>query len=336
MSLIFDALQRSERERSGGESATPSSVTDLLRCIEQHKSTSEIESSPRPESQKAASNVDRDDRVHLQTALSISTADSSLSECGPLPEGRRPELFDRFQSLPIAITARSQLVCVGERQSLVAEKFRFLGVRLRHLQRERALKKLLITSTIPREGKSTVAANLACMLARKKQQRTLLIEGDVRRPALSQLFGLQTTPGLCDWLQGNEEMLSNIYHLEDLDLWILPAGRTADNPLELLQSARLSALMIQVNSLFDWVIIDSPPVLPLADTSVWSRLADGILLVTRQGTTEKRQLQRGLEALDHEKLIGALLNCSHSPARNDHYYYYRPSSSLDADTALEK
>jgi Mrp family chromosome partitioning ATPase len=88
--------------------------------------------------------------------------------------------------------------------------------------------------------------------------------------------------------------------------------------------------MSQLTALFDWLIIDSPPILPLADTSVWSRLADGILLVARQGITEKRQLQRGLEALDRQKLIGALLNSSHSSATSDHYYYYRPSSAPGA------
>ncbi|WP_251106640.1 tyrosine-protein kinase family protein [Alloacidobacterium dinghuense] len=253
--------------------------------------------------------------------------DSRLFACEPSLDNKSPDLFDRFQSLSITASVKSQLACVTDKESLVAEKFRFLGVRLRHLQRERPLKKVLITSTIPREGKSTVAANLACTFARKKQQRTLLLEGDVRRPSLSQLFGLRGMLGLCDWLHGNDKSVSNIYHLEDLDLWIMPAGIATDNPLELLQSGRLSAMMSQVTSLFDWVIIDSPPVLPLADTSVWSRLADGILLVARQGTTEKRQLQRGLEALDHQKLIGALLNGSQSSGPNDYYYYRQPSTS---------
>jgi Mrp family chromosome partitioning ATPase len=104
------------------------------------------------------------------------------------------------------------------------------------------------------------------------------------------------------------------------------------NPLELLESKKLPDLMEQLTAIFDWIIIDSPPVLPIADTSVWSRLADGILLVTRQGVTEKRHLQRGLEALDQEKLIGALLNSSRRTSDND-YYAYRPreTESSNAD-----
>jgi Mrp family chromosome partitioning ATPase len=85
-------------------------------------------------------------------------------------------------------------------------------------------------------------------------------------------------------------------------------------------------MMDQLSAWFDWIIIDSPPVMPLADTSVWMRLADGVLLVVREGITEKRQLLRGLEALERSKLIGALLNGSNRPARSDYYYYTGPSA----------
>ena len=93
-----------------------------------------------------------------------------------------------------------------------------------------------------------------------------------------------------------------------------------------MQSGKLSLLMEQLETWFDWIVIDSPPVLPLADTSLWTRLADGILLVTRKGTTEKKQLQRGLEAVDKSKLLGALVNSSASAAHSD--YYQRYSSSI--------
>jgi Mrp family chromosome partitioning ATPase len=87
-----------------------------------------------------------------------------------------------------------------------------------------------------------------------------------------------------------------------------------------LQSVKLNALMSQLADWFECIVIDSPPVLPLADTSVWMRLADGIVLVARQGITEKKQLQRGLEAIEPQKLVGALLNCSKNQAHS-HYYY---------------
>jgi len=322
MSLIFDALQRAEGERSGLD-LSESAVTDVLQRVER-QALSERGSTARTEMVDVQEDASPNGSLPMPEYSPAKTDQIPLVD---LSSDRSQELINQVQAIPISIAPQTQLVCLTDSESLAAEKFRFLGVRLRHLRRERPLKKVLITSTIPREGKSTVAANLACTLARKKQQRTLLLEGDVRRPSLSHLFGLEKMSGLCEWLQGDHKKSPSIYHLEGSDLWILPSGSASGNPLELLQSVRLSTLMDQLTTQFDWIVIDSPPVLPLADTSVWSRIADGILLVTRQGITEKRQLQRGVEALDHKKLIGALINSSQSSASSDHYYYYPPSST---------
>ena len=89
--------------------------------------------------------------------------------------------------------------------------------------------------------------------------------------------------------------------------------------------------MEQLAGWFDWIIIDSPPVLPLADTSVWARLADGILLVTREGTTKRRQLQRGLQALEESKVLGAVVNSSASTDHTNYYYRYGPAASRQAE-----
>jgi capsular exopolysaccharide synthesis family protein len=187
----------------------------------------------------------------------------------------------------------------------------------------------MITSSVPQEGKSMVAANLACALAQSTDARTLLLEGDVRRPSLAKMLGIGGNAGLCEWLEGGGNLEKYVYRLEDPGLWILPAGIASSNPLELFQSERLPTLMNELKASFDWVIIDTPPVLPLADTSIWARVADGILLVTRQGVTEKRQLQRGLEALESRAFIGAVANCS---TASDHSsYYYRPLHGQQAN-----
>jgi capsular exopolysaccharide synthesis family protein len=241
------------------------------------------------------------------------------------PNGAVVNAQATFPTLQASVTAQYRLICFTDSESPAAEAFRLLGVRLRDLRRKRPLKKMLITSTIPQEGKSMVSANLACTLALRTPQKVLLIEGDLRRPSLSQTFGVPSMKGLSEWLQDERSEMASIYHIEGPGIWLLPAGSASRNALELLQSARLPTLMDHLATQFDWIIIDSPPVLPLADASVWTRLADGILLVTRQGTTEKRQLQKGIEALDSKKFIGALLNCS-SYAGHDGYYYYRNSA----------
>jgi len=260
----------------------------------------------------------------------------------PMPSVAEPvsgngiDQFSQFQSLRTLVPPQSKLVVLSEPHSLAAEKFRFLGVRLRQMRQNRSLKKVVITSTIPQEGKSMVATNLACALARRNQHKTLLLEGDLRRPSLAQMFGLGKLPGISEWLQGERGPASCIYRLEEPGLWILPAGNAPRNPLEMMQSGRLSVLMDQLSAWFDWIIIDTPPVLPLADTSIWMRLCDGILLVTRQGTAEKKQLQRGLEAIEQSKLIGALLNSAVDVSHTDYYQRYAsrsaPAENVPAET----
>jgi capsular exopolysaccharide synthesis family protein len=300
MSHIFDALQRAESESTGAESPTFSLATELLQAAER-----KIRDADAAAEQRSAESF-----VSKPPVSSLDTSDA----------------LERCPVLPFSIPHESRLVSVGEEESLGAEKFRFLAVRFRQLRQSRPLKKILITSTIPQEGKSTVAANLACTLARRKQHKTLLLEGDLRRPTVAAQFGLGNIPGLCEYLSGRTSGM-NLYRLENLGLWVLPAGAAPQNPLELMQSGRLSPLMEQLESWFDWIVIDSPPVLPLADTSIWSRLADGILLVTRPGVTEKQQLQRGLASLEAKKLLGALVNGSTDVAHSDYYQRYAPPVS---------
>jgi capsular exopolysaccharide synthesis family protein len=304
MSRIFEALQRSESERSGTPLAPPTLATELLQVVEREANAA----APKDFSANELAHLDFPERDSAKSDF----AESDLSQ---------------FQSLPVSLPRDSKLICLTAPESLGAEKFRFLGVRLRHLQHTRSLKKLLITSSIPEEGKSTVSANLATILARKQQPKILLVDGDLRRPSLSKQFGLAKLPGLSEWLRGEPRPITHIYRLEGPNLWFLPAGRPPENPLELMQAGRLSRLMEQLAGWFDWIIIDSPPVLPLADTSVWARLVDGILLVTREGTTKKRQLQSGLQALEQSKLLGAVVNSCASTDHTNYYYRYGPAAA---------
>ena len=308
MSRIFEALQRSESERSGTPLAPPALATELLQVVERE-------------------------------AIGHAPLDSPVSEFDA-PEFVEEQFADndlrRFQSLPVSLPPDSKLICLTAQESFGAEKFRFLGVRLRQLQQTRPLKKLLITSTIPEEGKTTIAANLAAILARKQQPKILLLEGDLRRPSLSTQFGLGKLPGLSEWLQGESRPIQHIYRLEGPNLWLLPAGRPPENPLELMQSGRLSELLKQLSTWFDWIVIDSPPILPLADTSVWARLADGILLVTREGTTKKRMLQQGLQALEQTKLLGAVVNSSANTDHTNYYQRYGPGVARQEAATSEK
>jgi capsular exopolysaccharide synthesis family protein len=286
MSQIFDALNQSTTERTGNGSREFSAAKELLQVVE---------------------------RKAVSPAL--------LEELSPAPVSR--DTPRQFSMVKAVLPEHSKFVCFGDPKSLAAEKFRFLATRLRHLQQKRSLRSLVVTSSVAGEGKSMVAANLASALAGGKQ-RVLLVEGDIRRPSLARQLGLEELPGLSQVLRFGEDSLNHIYSLEDSGLCVLLAGEAHSNPLEFMDSAKLSVLMDRITPGFDWVVIDSPPVLPLADTSIWARLADAILLVTRPGVTSKQQLQRTFEAIEQSKLLGSILNASTETTTNHYYYHYTP------------
>jgi capsular exopolysaccharide synthesis family protein len=317
MSRVFDALQRSGAEQTGVE------YPDLMSMVTQvFEAPPDQATAPPASTQAPADDLLTTAPLHTQPQEPIAKAPLD-QPVKPWPPGA----VESFPTLKVSVSPSSRLIIFTEPDSLVSEKFRFLGVRLRQLQNSRPLKKVLVTSTIPEEGKSLVSANLAGVLARRKQ-KVLLIEGDLRRPVLGRDFGLGRLAGLGEWLQGDRTAPSNIYFLEGPNFWLLPAGEPPTNPLELMQSGRLTRLMEQLANLFDWIVVDSPPLLPLADTTVWSRLTDGTLLVAREGKTEKAALERGLEILKSSDLLGVVLNgCTSSDYKN---YYQRYSSPLDS------
>lgn len=316
MSQIFDALQRSEVERSGKDGSDGSKATEVLKRVEQRFASDNglisAAASPRAEKDglvKERHALRHDRRPHLVTVR----ADSE-----PLPE-----IFKQFRILKGKPESESKLVSVAQRESAAAEAFRLLAVRLNDYKQGRPIKRLLVTSSIPQEGKSLVSANLACALSKSDHPRTLLLEGDLRRPTLSPLFEAPTGNGIAEFLEGKCALEDCIYFIESAGVWLLPAGRSTINPQELMKSERLESLVAEASAWFDWVVIDSPPVLPLADTSIWMRIADGILLTARQGTTERKALKSCVEALDQDKIIGAILNSAKIPEHSD--YYYKPS-----------
>jgi capsular exopolysaccharide synthesis family protein len=217
-----------------------------------------------------------------------------------------------------------RIVTITDPESLATEKFRLLRTRLCHLQNGSSLKKVVITSGAPGEGKTTVAANLAISLARHTSQKILLLEGDLRHPAVAFKLGLDNLPGLRDWFEGQEPLTQFIYQLDGHQLWLLPAGEPAGDALRILQSERFGDAMNRLTDCFDWIIIDAPPLAPLADIHFWVQKADGVLLVIRDGVAQKETLVRGLAGLDATKLLGVVHNDTLSAGRNYDQKYDRP------------
>ena len=126
-------------------------------------------------------------------------------------------------------------------------------------------------------------------------------------------------PGLSEALRGEHQLAEVVYKLDGCGLWLLPAGMAPENPLDLMQSGRLVEFLAELETVFDWIIIDAPPLFPLADTTFWMKLSDGVVLVVREEVTEKKMLQRAVESIDRSNLLGVVIN---SCSSIEHKYYY--------------
>ncbi len=232
--------------------------------------------------------------------------------------------LDKARVLSPVATPDLRLISLTDETSLGAEKFRVAATMLSNLQDARpTLKRLVLTSSAPLDGKTTVATNLAITLAKRTKQKVLLVGGDLRKPELSKLIGMTGLPGIGEWHSGKNPISSFFYRLEDAPLWVLPAGKIPGQPLDILQSPRMAELMNQLAAWFDWVLVDTPPVLPMADTKLWIRLCDGVLLVVRKDRTEKKFLDEAVENLDASKLVGVIVN-SAAATHEKLYRRYHP------------
>ena len=216
-----------------------------------------------------------------------------------------------LESETIAPTTPSfdgQLVAAIAPQSTAAERYRLLRTRIKQIERGRTMRSLVVTSPSKGDGKSLTAANLALTMAQEFHQRVLLLDADLRRPAVARMFGLQDGPGLAEVLLGVADLESAVVHLDDQHLTILPAGAPVAQPAELLGSASMRRVLDTLSKTYDRILIDMPPVSPLADVHVVLPNVDGLLMIVRAGITPKPAIERALAGLDMAKVLGLVLN----------------------------
>lgn len=215
---------------------------------------------------------------------------------------------------------KTMLFLSGDENAEGTEEFRTLRSRLYHLREKKALKTLLVTSALPQEGKSFTSANLAQVLAMQQGRRVLLIDADLRGPQLHRMLGTKAAPGLSDYLAGKLDEFSVMQKGLLANLFFLPSGSEVHNPAELVGNGQLKALVEGVGALFDWIVIDSPPAVPVSDASVLATACDGVLLVVRSATTPADAAQRAREEFPDEMLLGVVLNGAENAAPYHRYY----------------
>lgn len=189
-----------------------------------------------------------------------------------------------------------------------AEQFRSLRSRLCQLRAGQPLRTILITSALAGEGKTFVTFNLAQAIVQQRDQRVLIIDADLRSSRLHRLLGAPHTPGLSEYLEGKADEIAVMQSSQDGNLYLVPGGAQVANPSELLANGRLKRLIDCVAPLFDWVIVDSPPCLPVTDANVAADCCDALLLVVKAYSTPAEIAQRAKEELRGKNVLGVVFN----------------------------
>src|SRR5271166_3466998 len=231
------------------------------------------------------------------------------------PTGKRLALTSSKEAVETVTQVRPQ--------SQMAESYRALRTSLLLSNLGAPPKVIMVTSSLPQEGKTTTSINCAVVLA-QKGVRVLLIDADLRRPSIHKTLGMGPRSGLSNVLTGSTKLEQAITRTAILpNLFVLPAGTPPPNPAELLASANMRDVLDQLRGQYDHIVVDTPPTLSVTDAVVLSPRADAIVLVIRSGQTTKQALRRSRDILMqvNAKVSGVLLNAV-DLSSPDYYYYY--------------
>ena len=203
-----------------------------------------------------------------------------------------------------------------------AEEFRALRTRLNHMQSLQPIHSVVVTSTSPAEGKSFSAVNLALAEANIAGNLTLLADFDFRRPIIHNLFQIERSPGITDYLLGRIPLHQAMRKVAGTNLYVMPAGEAVLNPLELLNLREVKVILGQLPTVFNWVIQDSPPLLFAADANLLATLCHGTLLVVRIGATTIDSITRAMQSLCQNNVLGIIVNGARRGELDSKYTYY--------------
>jgi polysaccharide chain length determinant protein (PEP-CTERM system associated) len=248
------------------------------------------------------------------------------------PSFRKPEDFHGIVEAPTLVTiprnkggkrSAHQLIALGEPNSMIADQYRVLYTKISHLTKGEAHTVFAISSPVKGEGKTVTALNLGVVTAKDFGRRTLLIEGDFKNPMLSRYLNIKSHHGLIDVLLNNNDIHSTLVPTGHDNLSVLPAGRSLQNSSALLSSPQMKDLIAKLRELYDVILIDSPPILPLPDMNIFEEVVDNIILVVRAESTTRDALVTAMDSLATQKLVGIVLNDVRRPLPEYYRYRYR-------------
>jgi protein-tyrosine kinase len=286
----------------------------------------------------------------LEPPMADAPPPPTVSEVSPTVPARRPDAADPGAQMsrmpapadpsdtlttepgPVATAAgvAEKVVVDAETNPASVEQYRRLAAVLHHAQNERGLRVIMVTSALPGEGKTLTASNLALTLSESYQRRVLLVDADLRRPSVHQLFALPSLSGLSDGLRSVEDRKLTLVEVSSR-LTVLPAGRPDPDPMSVLTSSRMQYVLDEAREKFDWVIVDTPPVGLMPDAHLLAAMVDGAVLIVGAGMSPHRTVAKAVEVIGRERILGVVLNRIHdADMSHDGYYYsyYGTSTSL--------
>lgn len=249
-------------------------------------------------------------------------------------------IIQNAKTIPYRPLKDALLVDPSNPREAPAEEFRTLRTRLNHMQTIQPLHTIVVTSASPAEGKSFTATNLAVTQSQLADKRVLLADFDFRRPTVDKTFQIPCSPGITDFFLGKARLSDILQKVGDTQLYVMTAGEAVTNPLELLNLKECKALIDGLRNHFDWVILDSPPLLFAADGNLLSTMCDGTILVVRIGTTTFDSVTRAMQSLCENNVLGVVVNGArrgelYSKYNYYHDYYYAPDAEEQSAEASE-
>jgi len=300
MSRVHDALRKAEQSLAGSPARPDAAAPEAPPAI-----GSPVEAPPPPSAGRVSSAV----QVAARTVYAPQET--------PM-EG----LLAKVEEIPFRPSPEALLIDPMHPHEAPTEEFRSLRTRLNHMQSLQPIHTAVVTSPSPAEGKSFAAVNLALSEAQLAGNPTLLCDFDFRRPIVHNLLQTGRAPGITDYLQGKIELHQAIRRLAGTNLYIMPAGEAVINPLELLNLKEVKQMLDHLPRLFNWIILDSPPLLFAADANLLATLCHGTILVVRIGTTTIDSVTRAMQSLCQNNVLGIVVNGARRGELYSKYTYY--------------
>lgn len=273
----------------------------------------------------------------FEDAPPLGTAVAERPEIDDLDPDGFTHVIRNAREISFDPPADAMLVHPNKPREAPSEEFRTLRTRLNHLQTVQSLRTVVITSPSPAEGKSFTAANLALTQAQLAGKRVLLADFDFRRPNVNKAFQIDGSPGITDYLAGHATLADIVRKFAGLNLYVMTAGESVSNPLELLNLRECKNLIDQARDHFDWVILDSPPLLFAADANLLASISDGTILVVRIGATTFDAVARAIPSLSENNVLGVVVNgARRGELYNKYAYQYGYNSEKDSTETPSK